>query len=886
MALLAVTLATRGEDAPWPMVHRDAARSGYSDEVIKGPYERKWFADFHDEVIATRVEAILAEGKVFVPTLAGRMDALDVRDGTQAWMVQTGGPIGASPIYVNERICFGSDDGRVYCVEAASGKAVWTYQAGASIWASPAVDGQRLFVGDRAGRMHAVDLHTGRRSWRLDTGYMILAAASVSERGTVVFASEDMHVYGVSASDGRLLWKSSKLGGLSARDHAPALWKGLAIVTTNPAVAFHKAPGENPAILTRAQKALPVEEDDSVIHDKWGGFSMRPTPRRVAAEQEAIVNLLRDQRAYQTFYAVDLETGKEPWIAGVLYTAGLHNPMTPPVFDPSSGTMYLWTASALSNYHVGVPGGAVTVATLDRATGRTSPVYHANGDKMGWAFDFVAPADETQSLSLMGNTLLNTHQGIIGGMRLDTLKWTRVNIARDTYGGIFGPAAIPGSFKGAEAAHASGQLALMANQWHGPDQGIVSIGYGRLFWVSGSQLICIGGQDVKRMESGGSKPPATIQRKRKPMTPGGNVANSLVGNFDTTVPLPRIAPEQVDRFLAIPALGSIDDPAVKARLAHAVQEVIAKEWSPLIVQMGISGEERFFWRTSQTMRILSTSLPHLPPELRQRVIAKLHAMWDQGMPLEKPVHPFTGHRREYYDLGPEMLAFARGDVKYTAGMEDLYSIWTYSHHADAAYRVNRRLPDVKRIVAAFLAQPVTFSHDDKDGDGAEHLNTQIAGLIGAHRLIAAEKPGDLSDGITRRLAELMALRVQHERADTRLVRSTRTASQKLHQARVPRYCAMSPEVGALLGGLAPEAIRRNLEGLAHDLPLWHHAWGERMIGGENYISPPHLSEGLFLSGAYSGVFPRKELLRRLDQPWCRADLMWIEKLIALLQRQD
>jgi hypothetical protein len=50
---------------------------------------------------------------------------------------------------------------------------------------------------------------------------------------------------------------------------------------------------------------------------------------------------------------------------------------------------------------------------------------------------------------------------------------------RDTYGGIFGPGALPGKFdetrKRAQAGYSTG----MPNEWHGPDRSIVSIGYPR-----------------------------------------------------------------------------------------------------------------------------------------------------------------------------------------------------------------------------------------------------------------------------------------------------------------------------------------------------------------------------------------------------------------------
>jgi hypothetical protein len=56
-----------------------------------------------------------------------------------------------------------------------------------------------------------------------------------------------------------------------------------------------------------------------------------------------------------------------------------------------------------------------------------------------------------------------------------------------------------------------------------------------------------------------------------------------------------------------------------------------------------------------------------------------------------------------------------------------------------------------------------------------------------------------------------------------------------------------------------------------------------MIGGENYISPPNLSRGIFLAWADGTPAAPEALAAKLDQPWCRADLYDIEKTTALLR---
>ena len=78
-------------ETQWPTLHRDGQRSGYTDEVLHGPLERKWYRSFVTEQIGARVEAIVANGLCFVGTYAGNVYALDIHDGQTVWQVQAGG---------------------------------------------------------------------------------------------------------------------------------------------------------------------------------------------------------------------------------------------------------------------------------------------------------------------------------------------------------------------------------------------------------------------------------------------------------------------------------------------------------------------------------------------------------------------------------------------------------------------------------------------------------------------------------------------------------------------------------------------------------------------------------------------------------------------------
>lgn len=883
--------------SPWPMLHRDAQRSGYTDEFVRGPYERKWFRDFHDEMIATRVEAILAEGLCFVGTFAGKVHALKVDDGSTAWTFQAAGPIGHSPCYAGGRLYVASegeafDAGYVYALGAADGKEVWRARLGAGAWVAPLCDGRTVYVGDRAGVFHAIRAEDGKPLWQYQAGGMILAPASMSDDGNrIVFAAEDMHVYCLDRS-GRLLWKSAKCSGLSLRDHAPTLWQGLAIVRSNPAHAFHTALGmSGMKVLGETQKAIPLAADDLVIHDKWGTYALRYTEPRMAAERKAVFDYFKAHPEERTFFAFDLADGREPWVAPVPYTCGLHNPAAPPTFNPKTGTLYLWSASALSNYSAGVPGGACVVATLDRKTGLAHTVWHKNlrdgKEALGWAFDFAAPADETQTLSLMDGILLNTHQGLIGGLDLETLRWHPVTAPRDTYGGIFGPILVGGYSKEGNAKkrqfHRDGFLLEVPNEWHGPDRSIVAIGYGRLFWVVGSQVVCLAGPDVTAAASGGPKPPPPIRRRTPGVAGGGNVVAGDDPAAVEGVERKTFAAADLEPLLAAPpkAKPSTDALAarVRARLDAAVTELVdGGPWAPLVIELGISHEQRYFWRTAETMQILALALPHLSPAVRAKAKAHLDAMFQAGCPLAEPTFPgLAGNRREPFDLGATMKDFAAKTPRGAADASDLYAVWAYAEFADAWDKVLAQADRIQEVYAA--TRPLAMAPDGGKGDTAEDLNARLAGTLAYVRIMRKAGRKDAADTGLAHLAALVAQRVHHERTDRRLVVGD-------HTAEVPRYVALVPETAALLRAHAGKELTRNVRDLATDLPVWYQAWGERLIGGENYISPPHLARCLFAALADGLEAPPDELARYLDQPWCKADLYDIEKASALLRRTD
>lgn len=481
--------------AGWPTLHGDLQRSGFYPEFPKGPLKLVWRRALHRELTGPRAEVIVGGGLAFMGTYAGNLYAWDAGAGEEQWTFKTGGPIGHSPMLSRGLLYVGSMDGKLYALDATTGRKLWQFEAGEGIWVSPVVGDGRVLFGARDGVFHALNAVTGRAAWQFQTGDRILTSASLSEDGQrVVFASEDMHVYCLEVKSGRKLWRSRKLAGLTVRDYAPVIVDGRVLVTTSPVKDFHTILGQHQEMLVRRTGF--TGPDPRYIPG---------TPEDVRREQDFIVKFLKAHPEEQTFYAFGLADGREPWVAPILYTGGLHNPLTPPCWNRQTGEVFTQLRSAYGTWD---GGGEVRPFTcfgkLDLETGRVELLEHGYPSKesgrppgakdMPWmTFNYIG--DETQTLSCAPGLLLCTHQGSLGSLDLKTRLTASLYGKRDTYGGFYGPGNFGWENQGGyDKAKDAGQPFGLVNEWHGPARAIMSVAGNRVYFPVGSQVLCLEGQ--------------------------------------------------------------------------------------------------------------------------------------------------------------------------------------------------------------------------------------------------------------------------------------------------------------------------------------------------------------------------------------------------------
>jgi outer membrane protein assembly factor BamB len=151
---------------------------------------------------------VLASG---VPGVAGRVWALNVRDGHTRWYRNLSSPSESSPQLDRGRVFFGSQSGLVYALNARNGHVDWTYQAGGSVKASPTLAGGLLYFGDYSGHVQAVSEGTGRQIWRSSSEGALLGSGTFYSTPAVIYGrvylgNTDGRVYAYDAYNGRLDW--------------------------------------------------------------------------------------------------------------------------------------------------------------------------------------------------------------------------------------------------------------------------------------------------------------------------------------------------------------------------------------------------------------------------------------------------------------------------------------------------------------------------------------------------------------------------------------------------------------------------------------------------------------------------------------------------------
>lgn len=332
LLLALLTLAGAAQATDWTQLQADAARSGYSPDAVRGPFELKWswFGDYTQGPgdappeqatvrLSDMIQPIVADGKVFVGAMDGKLYAIDRETGRTVWSFPTGRPIVNTAAYVDGIVVVNSMDGCTYGVNAADGSQAWKHETPYGLLSAPAVQDGVAYITGRDGKAYALDVRTGDERWAYDAGAPIVNSPAVHE-GVVLFGSEDMYAHGVDAATGERLWRR-KLPGQSFRSTWPVAYGDMAIFHSMPAIS-----GSEMQVLWDPEMEAVL---DAAPENDW------------PAERDLILEYLTNNPGRQTVFVLDLKTGETKYVPPIGYVAGNMQPPVPAVYD-DQGRIYIY----------------------------------------------------------------------------------------------------------------------------------------------------------------------------------------------------------------------------------------------------------------------------------------------------------------------------------------------------------------------------------------------------------------------------------------------------------------------------------------------------------------------------------------------------------------
>jgi outer membrane protein assembly factor BamB len=154
---------------------------------------------------------------IYAATGFGTAVALDAQSGKKLWERPLGAPVRIAPSVADGRMFVLTIDGRVFCLSTTDGSELWSYrgspqQSAAMLNASsPAVLGNRLVVPFAVGEIVSINVATGQAEWSeiLSQGRGASALASLTDAASPVIDNDIVYA---TSNGGRLIASNATSG--------------------------------------------------------------------------------------------------------------------------------------------------------------------------------------------------------------------------------------------------------------------------------------------------------------------------------------------------------------------------------------------------------------------------------------------------------------------------------------------------------------------------------------------------------------------------------------------------------------------------------------------------------------------------------------------------
>ncbi len=285
--------------------------------------------------------------------------AVDLKDGTEAWVADVSGPVSTAPSVSGDRIWVGSLDGFGVMLDAATGAKLQEYEADFTLEAASLMVGGLVVFEETArsgsvptSRLHAVDTATLEMRWQFD--YVKGTGCSPASDGERVFVHAADGVTALSLADGTQAWRHERV--LRRQPLGPSVAGGRVVVQSVSRLpsgyltALDARSGELLWEVVLPMRALgaPALTDDGLFLVLGSGKLQRRDPASGALTWESVLPDFSETAPVVT--AAQVIVGGEGYVAA---------------FDRKTGVP-AWTVPIDGEaVHLSVDGDSVFVATLE-----------------------------------------------------------------------------------------------------------------------------------------------------------------------------------------------------------------------------------------------------------------------------------------------------------------------------------------------------------------------------------------------------------------------------------------------------------------------------------------------------------------------------------------
>jgi outer membrane protein assembly factor BamB len=186
-----------------------------------------------------RLQPAYADGKLYVISTDGKIEALDAMTGKRLWEQstrvgdgiwpfrrKTPGPdarYAGGPSVSGNLLVVGTLDGHVYAMDAETGKQLWSAEVDSEVISPPAIDAGVVYVRTNSGYVYAFDANSGERKWLNDQASVPLLSlrgngSLLAAHGVVMFGTDDGNVESLRGDTGAIQWKLPITKGLGRTD--------------------------------------------------------------------------------------------------------------------------------------------------------------------------------------------------------------------------------------------------------------------------------------------------------------------------------------------------------------------------------------------------------------------------------------------------------------------------------------------------------------------------------------------------------------------------------------------------------------------------------------------------------------------------------------------